>query len=216
MRWRRHRLRPVACRRAEVSELDAGTRSSFYVPLLLHCSVCRLCRSDGQGTLTPPGPFIDHHNEDYCGTLYGALNDQSQNAFGFPPLYTMCETEIQPLKCPAGWAHYLDDGSEGVDSCLWLSTYTVANWKQASVACPAGSHLLTLRSTGPFTLLTYATSLYQVGIASMYIGCSQPSGAGLALTGWAWVDGTSAANLNCGSTGCGAWATGLPGYVSGC
>ena len=44
--------------------------------------------------------------------------------------------------------------------------------------------------------------------------CSQSSGASQRAAGWSWVDGTSAANLNCGSgaggDGCGLWNTGEP------
>ena len=44
--------------------------------------------------------------------------------------------------------------------------------------------------------------------------CSQSGGASQRAAGWSWVDGTSAANLNCGSgaggDGCGLWNTGEP------
>lgn len=171
------------------------------VYLYLYLCVC-VC-SDGGGGVTTEG-----HREDYCGVYLNAFNDQSLTGV---TSYSMCETEVEPSLCSAGWAHYLDDGSEGTDSCLQLSSYFVANWAQASTACPSGSHLLTVGSTGPsFTLLTYATSLYDVGTLSMYIGCSQPNTAGSTTSGWSWVDSTSASNLNCGSAGCGIWNSGQP------
>jgi hypothetical protein len=59
----------------------------------------------------------------------------------------ICETQVSPL-CPAGWAYFADDGSEGGDSCLLISPYTVSNWVQANSGCPWETHLLTVASAG--------------------------------------------------------------------
>ncbi len=37
--------------------------------------------------------------------------------------------------------------------------------------------------------------------------------SGQKALGWQWIDGTSAAAINCGATSCGPWATGEPAYV---
>ncbi len=62
--------------------------------------------------------------------------------------------------------------------------------------------------------LKYTVFDYSVG---MLCACSQSGGASQRADGWSWVDGTSAANLNCGSgaggDGCGLWNTGEPKYV---
>lgn len=50
------------------------------------------------------------------------------------------------------------------------------------------------------TLIYEALSLTSPG-SQTYLGASKNSDLGL-TTGWSWVDGTPASNLNCGYTGC--------------
>ena len=85
---------------------------------------------------------------------------------------TVCETEVSPL-CPYGWAYYADaDGSEGTDSCVYISPSTVTSWSAANSSCPAGSHLLTVKSAiSTSGLLPFATSLYHGSGQRVYIGC---------------------------------------------
>jgi hypothetical protein len=54
--------------------------------------------------------------------------------------------------------------------------------------------------------------LASMGQASWIGGCKTGS---VATSGWLWVDGTSATNLNCGSTGCGPWTAGEPNNSGG-
>jgi hypothetical protein len=124
----------------------------------------------------------------------------------------ICETEVSPL-CPAGWAYFADDGSEGGDSCLLISPYTVSNWAQANSGCPWETNLLTVASAGTdlsSKLLRFASSL--LSTASACIGCSQLSTASTPGSDWLWVDSTSSSNLNCGTGqyGCGLWGAGEP------
>jgi hypothetical protein len=167
---------------------------------------------DGCG-LWNPGEPNDHpnlgegHKEDYCSGNSNGINDQADtgNSFRF-----ICETEVSS-KCPYGWAYYADvDGSETTDSCLYVSMYKVSTWVQAVASCPSGSHLLTVRGTSTTGLLTFAGSLFPSDL--FYIGCSQSSTATTRQSGWSWVDGTPATNLNCGSgaDGCGVWLSSEP------
>jgi hypothetical protein len=97
------------------------------------------------------------------------LNDCS-DTFGAKP--TVCETEVSP-RCPYSWAYYADaDGSEGTDSCVYISPSTVTSWGAANSSCPAGSHLLTVKSASSSSgLLPFATSLYHGSGQRVYIGC---------------------------------------------
>jgi hypothetical protein len=119
--------------------------------------------------------------------------------------------------CQPSWAHYITDGSELSDSCLQVSDYFDA-WAEASVGCPTGSHMWTLRSFAP----TSSTGLHQFVIENVngalngWAGASQSSLATSMNREWAWIDGTNAANLNCGAAnqiGCGVWTDGEPKYV---
>ncbi len=109
----------------------------------------------------------------------------------------------------------MNDGSELSDSCVQLSGATFANWTAASVGCPAGSHMLTVRSS------SVASGLTQFVVVSIctgicFAGGSQSSTAVHRNRGWAWIDGTDASNLNCGTPdaiGCGLWVGGEPKYV---
>jgi hypothetical protein len=127
--------------------------------------LCRCCCSDN------PGP-TEAHRTDFGMFGYlspSALNDCHLNCGSVP---TVCETEVSP-RCPFGWAYYVDaDGSEGYDSCVYISPSTASSWSVANASCPAGSHLLTVKS-GVSTqgLLPFATSLYHATGEKVYIGC---------------------------------------------
>ena len=179
---------------------------------------------------------IEMHNSDAATIGYGSSDDDRMSSGA---LSIVCETEMSPL-CPYGWAYYADaDGSEGTDSCVYISPSTVTSWSAANSSCPDGSHLLTVKSASNTSgLLPFATSLYHGSGQYVYIGCrcvdqllmscgimlkhshgvlfpcSQSGGASQRATGWSWVDDTSAANLNCGSgtggDGCGLWNGGEP------
>ena len=120
--------------------------------------------------------------------------------------------------CPPGWIFYKDDGTEGYDSCVHVSTATAASWNAANSSCSAlgsGAHLLTINSA--FTasrLLAFASSLHNFGGSFAYIGCFQLSNATQRGRDWYWVDNTDNSNLNCGTgagaEGCNLWNTGEP------
>ncbi len=158
-------------------------------------------------------------SEDYClanvfgsGTL-GVIAVRLVEGNNFASL---CEAEVSP-SCPFGWTVYVDDGSEGADSCVMISTGTVSTWAAANASCPAGSHLLTVRSASTAAgLLPFATSLYRGAGQLVYVGCFQDAAALSRASGWAWIDGTDASNLNCGTgsggDGCGLWNASQPRY----
>jgi hypothetical protein len=156
---------------------------------------CVIC-SDG-------GDNIEDHVENYARSRQGGLDDTGAAV----TFVGMCETEVSPL-CPSGWAFYSDaDGSEGTQSCVWVSTATAATWTAASTSCPSGGHLLTVKSSvAAGGLLAFAVSLVQADTL-VRIGCSQSSTATQRGSDWTWVDSTDASNLVCGDgTGCGLWA----------
>ncbi len=98
------------------------------------------------------------------------MNDCSNGCAGLMP--TVCETEVSP-RCPYGWAYYADaGGSEGYDSCVYISPSTASSWSVANSSCPVGSHLLTVKSAASSSgLLPFATSLYHGAGEKVYIGC---------------------------------------------
>ncbi len=117
--------------------------------------------------------------------------------------------------CPPGWMLYTTDGSETSDSCLQFVS-GLATWSEAVAACPTGSHMLTLRSSDKSS----STGLHNFTVTNLHstnspawLGMSQSSLASFRNRDWAWIDGTDASNLNCGTTNevnCGAWATSQP------
>lgn len=125
--------------------------------------------------------------------------------------YTVCEYEVS-YRCPYGWTYYRDDGSEGWDSCVLMSSSNATSWAVANSSCPAGSHLLTIGSSLSSTGLTaFASSLYNNAGQYVYIGCSQNSSASSAGSGWSWVDSTNSSYLNCGGgIGCYLWNSSQP------
>jgi hypothetical protein len=102
---------------------------------------------------------------------------------------------------------YLDNGSEGQHSCLKLSS-TTHNFAASRVdPCPVGSHLLTLKGSNPLSgLFAFANTLT---VDEYWLGAFQSYTATNRNRGWTWVDGTDAANLNCGEVdtlGCNLWS----------
>ncbi len=129
------------------------------------------------------------------------------------------------LPCPdASWIHYTDDGTEGHDSCykaVFVDIVDVTmSWEQAKAACPAtvyaGSHLITFSGSHPPNDFTSATGLLGHAMAHLitrtyyFVGCKQSATATTVSSGWSWIDGTNAGNLNCGGAGCGAWNSNEP------
>ncbi len=117
--------------------------------------------------------------------------------------------------CLPGWSRYMNDGSELSDSCLQVSGSMFGSWTAASVGCPAGSHMLTVRSSLKTNGLTQFVAV-SICTGKCYAGASQSSTAVYRNRGWAWVDGTDASSLNCGAPdtiGCGLWLGAEPKYV---
>ena len=137
-------------------------------------SKCRACVID-TSVCRVLMQFVVHSNngvQDFAAYNWGASRDFDDCANYGGVLPAVCETEVSPL-CPYGWAYYADaDGSEGTDSCLYISPSTVTSWSAANSSCPAGSHLLTVKSASSTSgLLPFATSLYHGSGEKVYIGC---------------------------------------------
>jgi hypothetical protein len=101
-----------------------------------------------------------------------------------------------------------DDGSEGQDSCVWLSSDMMSFASSSVDPCPAGSHLLTIKGSTPITGLLEFTSV-MAGSVEFWVGGFQSHTAAYRNRDWTWVDGTSASNLNCGSPNalaCALWS----------
>ena len=128
-------------------------------PILYFLDVLRAVYSNGVGA------------QDFATYNYGGGRNFDDEYHGFSA-QSVCETEVSPL-CPYGWAYYADaDGSEGADSCVYISPSTVASWSAANSSCPGGSHLLTVQSASSTSgLLPFATSLYHGSGQRVYIGC---------------------------------------------
>jgi hypothetical protein len=157
------------------------------------------------------------HTEDYCFLAVDGnrlMNDGV--ATPTPSIGGICEMEVSS-RCALGWTLYRDRGTEGSDSCLYVSPYWVSSWAEANASCPSGSHLLTISSSSNSTgLSVFAGSLFRTSFA--YIGCYQSEVATQRAAGWSWVDDTAASNLNCGTGngggGCGVWAANQPRWGS--
>ncbi len=168
-------------------------------------SVCVRAHSDESGI---PLLILDaesHEQDSARGTSTG-LQDSGSASY-----VSVCEREVSSL-CPSGWAFYSDaDASEGMQSCVWLSSATVTSWTSANTSCPSGGHLLTVTSSVATSgLLAFAATLISNSTSS-FIGCSQSASATQRGSGWTWVDGTNASNLDCGTgIGCGLWTSTEP------
>ena len=132
--------------------------------------------------------------------------------------------------CPTGssdaWTWYIDDGTEGFDSCFLLSSATSGSLTGAAALCPPGSHLITFggseKSSGLFysVISTYQGVMSGSGVTP-WVGCKQSIAAARVGEGWSWIDGTDSTNLNCdvnGWSGCNLWNSfapndGTPIYV---
>ena len=151
------------------------------------------------------------HIADFARRTGGVLADRHA-AYG--PIRFMCEYEVS-YACPAGWIFYKDDGTEGYDSCVYVSPAAAASWNAANSSCSAlgsGAHLLTINSAlGASSLLTFATTLSNGAGNFLYAGCFQLSDASERGRDWYWVDNTDNTNLNCGTgagaEGCNLWGS---------
>ena len=123
-----------------------------------HCAAARggrfsnsafVCCSDGDAT--------ENDTENQAMLVKASM--LAQDVASTSSARVVCETEVS-TRCPYGWAYYKDDGSEGVDSCVWVSS-TSAVWSVANSSCPAGSHLLTVSGSQPASgLLAFSTSVW--------------------------------------------------------
>ena len=170
------------------------------------CCLCCLCSDAGNA--------LEVHAQDFCQGSVVGHGSYLDDAFLGQTAYALCETEVSS-SCPPGWVFYLDDGSEGTDSCVLISATTASTWAAANASCPIGSHLLTVRSASSAVgLLPFATSLYHGAGQLVYVGCFQDAAALSRAGSWSWVDGTDASNLNCGDgsggNGCGLWNASQP------
>lgn len=192
--------------------VDSGQRknlSRFLSFVSVKCSFYAFSCSDGG----LDGVF-ELHVEDGCGLMSnGSINDISLSLPANTPF--MCEIDLQ---CPGRWIRYVDDGSEGHDSCLTvgLSPYTQFNgllsypgnfgsWLSAVNSAPPGSHLITVRSSSHSFALNSAIAAAAAGSGTVaylaWTGAVQSVNAADFGTGWSWMDGTPSANLNCDNTG---------------
>ena len=117
------------------------------------------------------GSVAEGHREDFMqlSPTSHVPNDCSNTCD--MPQRAICEMEVS-VRCPIGWTFYGDDGSEGEDSCLLVSDGTAPSWAVANTSCPAGSHLLTVKSPiASIGLLPFATSLFPDSFGYAYIGC---------------------------------------------
>jgi hypothetical protein len=107
---------------------------------------------------------------------------------------------------------------EGDNSSCLVYVAAAVDYDAAKASCAsAGYHLLTtaatVRTTGTAaqTLMFYARDVAVVNTSAWWW-----MGGELATPSWVWVDGTSSANLNCGSVGCGGlWSASQPDYAEG-
>lgn len=146
------------------------------------------CCSDG-------GNPSEVHAADVCFLLSsGLLSDGAA-----PSTAYTCELD---LPCTNGWSLYVDDGSEGTNSCLQIYTSAVTGWALANTGCPVGTHLLSIRGATSSSLMVHTQAGMGQILGSgrpMWVGCSQSPTATQRARGWSWVDGTPDGNLNCGS-----------------
>lgn len=166
--------------------------------------MCCVCSDGGEVT-------VESHIEDYCSSCCDGsyLNDVG---FYQPNTRYACEVD---LPCSSGWSLYVDDGSEGRDSCVKTENVTSQQWSDAAAACPTTSHMLSVTSAQGMLVTTGLMPFVGNALtAPAYVGCSQDSGATQVNAGWSWADGTNASNLNCvggvAGTPCGVWGTGQP------
>lgn len=94
-----------------------------------------------------------------------------------------------------------------------LLVTTPATPANAAAACSelGSGHLVTILRDGGLAELV----LSMAEGSSVWVGASHDELAESRLSGWHWVDESEGADqlMNCGETGCGAWATGQPRQV---
>ena len=194
--WHQRSLSPISSQRATV----------FLCPLVrnviprCHPHVACVCSDTPSGTVST----TETHAAQYCRVTGGALRDFNDVAAAY-----ICEID---LTCPSGWTLYTDSGTEGRDSCLFVSGTAQSSWAAAATACPAKSHLLTIAGSSKTSGLA-ATAFAMSTTTNKWAGCSQSSTAASRGSGWSWMDGTPSTNLNCnsaGAAGCNLWTAGEP------
>lgn len=171
---------------------------------------------------------LELHVEDSCA-LYsnGTINDFNVTAYARSSgtVTYVCEQDVQ---CARGWTRYVDDGAEGHDSCLQFTQIdTIMSqaifWSAVVELNPPGSHAITIGASSMSPNSSMSVTLSQIsssaplssfgppvqnyGVVLVWAGIAQLAGDPGASTGWYWIDGTPAGNLNCGLTGCGVWST---------
>ena len=111
--------------------------------------------------------------------------------------------------CPPGWTSFV--GSEL--SCVFMVN-TPMTAVDAAAACSevASGHLVTILADEALgdVLMSLTEGM------SVWVGASHNVSEPNRLLGWSWVDGSAGADelMNCGMTGCGAWAAGQPRQVA--
>ena len=124
--------------------------------------------------------------------------------------------------------YYDAGGVEGAHSCLALYFGGAMSYQAANAFCGtqtygAASHLVTSMQTSAVDVSgTSAGAMSQAAkLAYQYMGGSCGGGSSYTVganattlstqaTGWTWIDGTTATNLNCAVQSCGMWDIGEP------
>jgi hypothetical protein len=194
--------------------------STFHVCFLLPC----LQRFSGllspRNSDSPSAYPAENHYQDYLAVWTNSASDMTAiddlSATNPTHRLMLCEQEVKTSICDHQWMYYKDDGSEGRDSCIWMSNFLTTVNEATYYYCPANSHLLTIKGSSKTSgLMALATASGQR--QNFYIGCLRDAGVSGANRGWSWVDNTPADNLNCGNVGdqgCGLWTPGNPRFVS--
>ena len=129
--------------------------------------------------------------------------------------FAICVTLLHhcEAQCASGWTYFANDGVEGQDSCIRLFSVALT-YSDAQLNCASlEGHLLTVKTSSKDTGLMAAAGALSTS-ATFMVGCSQASSASQRGASWSWIDGTDAANINCGNfvggESCNLWASGEP------
>ena len=131
----------------------------------------------------------------------------------------------------SSWAtssYYDVAGVEGAHSCLALycgggMSYFTANAFCGTQTYGSASHLVTSLQTSVVNVYGASVGVMSAAakLAFQWMGGSCGGGASFLVganvttlstqaTGWSWIDGTTATNVNCAIQGCGMWDIGEP------